>query len=227
MSNQVSLKATRRAALGRNAVKKVKAAEAVPAILYGGGTDPQPLQIERRAIDTLLSHAVGENILVNLEIEEGGAAAGRLALINEVQHHPVNRSILHVDFKAVSVNEALVAEVVIEPVGEAPGVKTGGGLLEQSLRSVEVECLPKDLPEIIEVDVSGLELGHALHVRDLPQLPGVKYTADPELTVFLVSEPKTADETASAEVAATEPEVINEKKPAEGDAAAKNEGKKD
>ena len=223
MSNQVSLKAARRSATGRNAVKKVKAAQAVPAILYGTGIEPTPLQLERRAIDNLLSHAVGENILVNLEIEDGGKSGGRLALINEVQHHPVNQSVLHVDFQAVSMNETLVAEVVIEPTGEAVGVKTGGGLLEQSLRSVEVECLPKDLPEKISVDVSNMELGSALHVSDLPALPGVKYLADAEVTVFLVSEPKVAEEAAPTEGAPTEPEVIKEKKPAEGEAEAKKE----
>jgi large subunit ribosomal protein L25 len=226
MSNQASLKATRRTALGRNAVKKIKAAQAVPAILYGQGVEPQPLQVERRAISAVLSHAVGENILVNLEIEDGGAPAPRLALINEVQHHPVNRSILHIDFQAVSTTETLVAEVPIEPVGEAVGVKTGGGLLEQSLRSLEVECLPKDLPEAIRVDVSNLGLGQALHVSDLPALDGVKYLLDGEVTVFLVSEPKVADETApGAEAAATEPEVIREKKTVEGE--AKEEAKKE
>ena len=223
MSNQVSLKASRRTAMGRNAVKKVKAAQAVPAILYGSGVEPTPLQLERRAIDNVLAHAVGENILVNLEIEDGGKSGGRLALINEVQHHPVNQSVLHVDFQAVSMNETLVAEVVIEPTGEAAGVKTGGGLLEQSLRSVEVECLPKDLPEKISVDVSSLGLGSALHVSDLPALPGVKYLADAEVTVFLVSEPKVTEEAAPAEGAPTEPEVIKEKKPAEGEAEAKKE----
>lgn len=217
MSNQVSLKASRRSALGRNAVKKVKAAQAVPAILYGTGIEPQPLQVERRAIDTLLSHAVGENILVNLEIEDGGKSASRLALINEVQHHPVSQSVLHIDFHAVSLTETLVAEVVIEPVGEANGVKNFGGLLEQSLRSIEVECLPKDLPELIRVDVSGLNLGDALHVSSLPVLPGVTYLADAEVTVFLVSEPKVADESAAAaEGGPTEPEVLREKKTEEG-----------
>ncbi len=221
MSNQASLKATRRTATGRNAVKKVKAAQAVPAILYGSGVEPTPLQVERRAIDSLLSHAVGENILVNLEIDDAGKGAKRLALINEVQHHPVNRSILHIDFQAVSMNETLVAEIVIEPVGEPNGVKNFGGLLEQSLRSVEVECLPKDLPEIIRVDVTGLNLGESLHVADLPALPGVKYVADADVTVFLVSEPKTTEEAAPTEAAATaEPEVIREKKPEEGAAEA-------
>ncbi len=221
MSNQVSLKATRRAAIGRNAVKKVKAAKAVPAILYGGGNEPEPLQVERRAIDTLLSHAVGENILVNLEIEDGGKASARLALINEVQHHPVSHTVLHVDFKAVSMNETLVAEIPIEPVGEATGVKNYGGLLEQSLRLIEVECLPKDLPEIIRVDVTDLNLGNALHVRDLPVLTGVKYLAEGEVTVFLVSESKVSEETPAAEGAPSEPEVLREKKVEEGEAAKK------
>lgn len=219
MSKQASLKATRRTAKGRNAVKNVKAAGAVPAILYGSGVEPTPLQVERRAIDGLLARAVGENILVNLEIDDAGKPANRLALINEVQHHPVDRSVLHIDFQAVSMNETLVADIVIEPVGEANGVKNFGGLLEQSLRSVEVECLPKDLPEIIRVDVSALNIGDAFHVAELPALPGVKYLADADVTVFLVSEPKTTEEAApAAEAAATEPEVIREKKAEEGGA---------
>ena len=213
MSNQVNLKATRRTALGRNAVKKIKADNAIPAILYGGGVEPQPLQVERRAIESTLAHAVGENILVNLEVADGDKAGARLALINEVQHHPVTRAILHVDFQAVSVDMALVAEIPIESVGEANGVKNSGGLLEQSLRSIEVECLPKDLPEVIQVDVSNLGINESLHVSDLPALNGVKYLADGEGTMFLVSEPKVAaDVVPGAPEAATEPEVIREKK---------------
>ncbi|MEX1010213.1 MAG: 50S ribosomal protein L25 [Chthoniobacterales bacterium] len=219
MSNRVSLKASRRTALGRNAVKKLKATQAVPAILYGLGLAPQALQLQRRAIDNLLSHAVGENILVDLEIEDGDQTGARLALINEVQHHPVSRAVLHVDLQAVSLTETLVAEVVIEAVGEAAGVKTGGGLLEHSLRTIEVECLPKDLPELVQVDVSHLGLGHSLHVSDLPVLAGVKYLADSDVTVFLVSEPKTTDDTTPTEGGPTEPEVINEKKVEEGAAA--------
>ncbi len=224
MSNQVSLNVARRTATGRNAVKKVRAAKSVPAILYGGGAEPAPLQVERRAIDTLLSHAVGENILVNLVIDDAAKGATRLALINEVQRHPVHQTVLHIDFQAVSVNEKLVAEVVIEPVGEPVGVKNFGGLLEQSLRSIEVECLPKDLPEMVRVDVTSLNVGESLHVKDLPALPGVDYVADADVTVFLVSEPKTADEAPAAAAEGTaEPEVIREKKVEEGEAPAKKD----
>jgi len=225
MAKQVKLSARPRPESGRNAVKQVRARGSVPAVIYGSRTAPANLEVPLRDLETILAHAVGENILVDLEIEDDGKGGARLALINEIQHHPVNQTVLHVDFKAVSVNETLVAEVVIESLGEAAGVKLGGGLLEQSLRSIEVECLPKDLPEKISVDVSALELGQSLHVRDLPKIAGVTYTADEDLTVFLVSEPKTTEEVAPAEGAATEPEVINEKKPAEGE--AKEEGKKD
>jgi len=220
MSKHVSLKVANRTAAGRNAVKKVRAAQAVPAILYGSEIEPALLQVERRAIDGLLAHAVGENILVNLEIEGASKGGNRLALINEVQRHPVDRTIVHVDFQVVSVNQKLVAEVVIEPVGEANGVKNFGGLLEQSLRSIEVECLPKDLPEIIRVDVSHLDLGGSLHVKDLPVLAGVEYRSEDDITVFLVSEPKTTEETTATAGTATEPEVIREKKDTEGAEAA-------
>src|SRR5690606_7872170 len=116
--------------------------------------------IDRKSIEGILAHAVGENLLVDLEIkEEKGGTLNRLAIIQEVQHHPLCGDILHVDFHAVSVDELLHTEVPVEPVGEAAGVKTHGGILEQMLRSLEIECLPKDLPEIFRVDVSNLNVG--------------------------------------------------------------------
>src|SRR5205085_2276180 len=101
-------------------------------------------------------------------IQDDGAGTSALAMIQEVQHHPLKRGLLHVDFHAVSATEKVTAEVPIEPVGEPLGVRTYGGLLEFTLRSLEVECLPKDLPEMIQVDVSGLNIGQSVHVRDLP-----------------------------------------------------------
>ena len=130
--------------------------------------------------------------------------------------------IIHVDFHAVSMTEEIEADVVLEPVGEAAGVKTHGGLLQQNMRSLGIRCLPQNLPEIITVDVSALEIGGSLHVRDIKLPEGVFATPDEELTVFLVSEPSVAEEAASAAVAAS-PEVIKEKKP---DGAAASDSKK-
>ena len=109
--------------------------------------------------------------------------------------------------------EEISAEVAIESTGEAEGVKTGGGLLEQSIRSISIRCLPQNLPEIIRVDVSALQIGGSIHVRDLPLPEGVRATSDGDLTVFIVAEPTVATEPVAAEGAPTAPEVIKEKKP--------------
>ena len=212
MAKQVKLSARPRAESGRNAVKQVRARGGVPAVIYGGKNAPSNLEVSRKELDKLLAHAVGENILVELEITEGGKTTNRLSLIQEIQHHPVRRDVTHVDFHEVSMTEEIEAEVVLEPVGEPVGVKTFGGLLQQNMRSLAISCLPQNLPEIITVDVSALNLGESLHIRDIKLPNGVTATGDEDLTVFLVSEPTVAEEPVAAE-APTAPEVINQKKP--------------
>jgi large subunit ribosomal protein L25 len=220
MAKQVKLAAERRTALGRSAVRKLKAQGAVPAIIYGAKDKPEPLQVSRRDINALLSHAAGENILVELEI----AGKNRLALVQEVQHSPVGGDVLHVDFHAVSMDEKIEAEVPLEPVGLPNGVKNFGGLLEQSVRALAIECLPKDLPDKLTVDVSALNIGDSIHVRDIPLPEGVRAKTQPDLTVFSVMAPTVEEEpvaAVAAEGAAAGPEVIREKKEEpEGAAAA-------
>jgi large subunit ribosomal protein L25 len=210
MAKQVKLSASRRSGTGRSAVRKLKARGAVPAVIYGGRQQPESLQVSKRDISHVLSHASGENILVELEIE--GEKASRLALVQEVQHSPVGGDILHIDFHAISMDEMIEADVPLQPTGTAEGVKTFGGLLEQSLRSLEIECLPKDLPDVISVDVSHLNIGDAIHVREIPLPKGVTTRISPELTVFSVLAPTVEEEVAPAEEAAAGPEVITEKK---------------
>ena len=219
MAKQVQLSARPRSESGRNAVKRVRARGSVPAVIYGHKTNPANLEVSHRDLEVLLSHAVGENILVELQIEEGSKKSTQLSLIQEVQHHPIARTILHVDFQAVSMTEEITASVSIEATGEADGVKNFGGLLEQSVRSVEVRCLPQNLPELITVDVSPLKVGDSIHIRDLPLPAGVTAVDDADLTVFIVAEPTVAAEPVAG--AAASPEVIKEKKPAEGAEAKK------
>ena len=209
MAKQVKLTAERRTALGRSAVRKLKAAGAVPAVIYGAKDEPEPLQVSRRDINAMLSHAAGENILVELEV----AGKSRLALVQEVQHAPVGGAILHIDFHAVSMDEKIQADVPLEPVGTANGVKNMGGLLEQNLRTLEIECLPRDLPDVLRVDVSGLNIGDAIHVREIPLPEGVTTRVQPDLTAFSVLAPTVEEEPAAAAAEApTAPEVIREKK---------------
>lgn len=211
MSKQVKLSARPRAEAGRNAVKQVRARGSVPAVIYGAKDAPENLEVSQKDIERLLAHAVGENILVELEINDGQKTTNRLSLIQEVQHHPVRREVIHVDFHAVSATEEIEAEIPLEPEGEAIGVKTYGGLLQQSIRALAITCLPKDLPELITVDVSHLNIGESLHVKDIKLPAGVSAAVDGELTVFLVSEPTvSAEPAAGAEAAA--PEVLKEKK---------------
>jgi large subunit ribosomal protein L25 len=217
MAKQVKLSATRRSAIGRSAVRKIKAQGGVPAVIYGGKAKPEPLQVDKRAISNMLSHASGENVLVELEID--GESGGRLALVQEVQHSPVGGEILHVDFHAVSMDEMIEADVPLEPTGTAEGVKTFGGLLEQNVRTLEIECLPRDLPDVITVDVSHLNIGDSIHVREIKLPEGVTTRVPPELTAFSVLAP-TVEEAPTATVeAAAAPEVITAKKD-EGEGAA-------
>jgi large subunit ribosomal protein L25 len=225
MATQVKLSAMRRTATGRSAVRKIKAQGAVPAIVYGARTKPEPLQIAKRDISLILSHASGENILVELEID--GEKSGRLALVQEVQHAPVGGDILHVDFHAVSMDEKIEADVPLEPTGIAEGVKTFGGLLEQALRSLAIECLPRDLPDVITVDVSHLNIGDAIHVREIPLPQGVTTRVPADLTAFSVLAPTVEEAPAAAPEAAAAPEVITAKKEEpEGAPAKEKEAKK-
>jgi large subunit ribosomal protein L25 len=209
MAKQVKLTAERRTAIGRSAVRKLKASGSVPAVMYGSKDKPEALQVSKRDINALLSHAAGENILVELEI----AGKSRLALVQEVQHAPLGGAVLHIDFHAVSQDEVIEADVPLEPVGIANGVKNMGGLLEQNLRSLAIECLPRDLPDVLRVDVSALSIGDSIHVREIQLPSGVSTRIQPDLTVFSVLAPTVEDEPVAAAVeAATGPEVIREKK---------------
>ncbi|MGI9089207.1 MAG: 50S ribosomal protein L25 [Chthoniobacterales bacterium] len=227
MAKQVKLTAERRTGLGRSAVRKLKAAGVVPAIIYGAKDKPEPLQLSRRDVSAMLSHASGENILVELEV---AGTANRLALVQEVQHSPVGGAVLHIDFHAVSMDEMIEADVPLEPTGTANGVKNFGGLLEQNLRTLEIECLPRDLPDVIKVDVSALNVGDSIHVRDLPLPTGVTTRVPADLTAFSVLAPTVEEEPVAAAEAPTAPEVIKEKKEepeaAGGAAGAKDKDKK-
>jgi len=218
MARQVKLKAEPRTNVGRSAVHKLRARGLIPAIIYGGDNKPQPLQVAARDINAMMSQASGENVLVELEI--AGEGSSRTALVQEVQHSPIGGDIRHVDFHAISMDEMIQAEVPLESTGTAVGVKTFGGLLEQSLRALAIECLPGDLPDRITVDVSQLNIGDSIHVRDIQFPPGVTPKVQPDLTAFSVVAPVVEEEpvVAEAEAVVARPEVITEKKE-EGEAA--------
>jgi large subunit ribosomal protein L25 len=218
----VSLTAYPRALIKRTRVKKLRATGRVPAVIYGRQTTPQNLEITLRDLENLIHHSASENILVDLAVE-GDARPKRLALVQEVQHHALSGKVLHVDLHEVSETEKVTITVPVESTGEAVGVKTGGGVLEHVLFKLKVRALPKDLPEVILVDVSHLEIGKAVHIGDIQPPANVEILGDKHISVLAVAAPITEAQEAADAAAATEggaqPEMIKEKK-VEGEAAA-------
>ena len=220
MAKAIQLKAHPRNVSGTVEAKKTRKAGLVPAVIYGRHlAKPQNLQLDARELKAALGKTTGEHVLVDLEITGGDKT---LALIQDVQHHALKRHIMHVDFHALRADEKMHTTVPVIAFGEASGVKNLGGILEQLLRSIEVECLPKDLPESIIVDVTPLEIGDAIHIKDLPLPAGVTALGNPETSVLHIAAPAVEEVAAPVTdaAAATEPEVIKEKKPEAGAEAA-------
>lgn len=215
MAKKVQLKVKARTESGRGAVKRLRATGVVPGVIYGAHTKPLNVAVAVEELEKVLHDATSENVLVDLQIEEGGTTKNRLALIQEVQHHPYEDVVLHIDFHEVLATEKLHTRVPVRPVGEPAGVKTGGGILEYVMRDLHVECLPQDLPEVIEVNVEKLEIGQSIHIGDIAAPAGVALVDDKGQTVFLVAAPITEEELAAMTEAAAapsaEPEVITAK----------------
>jgi large subunit ribosomal protein L25 len=226
----VSLKVYPRKATGRIALRPLRNQGRIPAVIYGAGQPSQSLEVDSKELTTVLQQHVSETLLVDLNVDSD-ARPQRLALVQEVQHHPLSREVVHVDFHEVSADEPVVVSVPVESEGEALGVKTGGGVLEHVMHKIKIRALPRDLPEAIVVDVTELAVGRSIHVSDVKVPEGVEILASEELVVLACAEPRTE---AEAEVAETveaaptgEPEVIKEKKDDDGqEGAAAKEGEK-
>lgn len=218
MAKTIQLKAEPRAAAGTTASKAVRKAGKVPAIIYGRHQKPQSLQIDAQELSLALRKVAGEHILVNLDIAGAGSA---LALIQDVQHHPVKRHIVHLDFHALKEDEAMHTTVPVIGFGEPDGVKNSGGLLEQIIRSLDVECLPKDLPESVTIDVSTMKVGDTIHVNQVALPAGVTVRNSADAVVFHCAAPKVEEAAAPAAEGAASPEVLKEKKAEEKKPEAK------
>ena len=230
MARQIELKADARTETGKDAVKRLRMKDVVPAVVYGAkeqASDRTPnamnIAVSRPELARVLHHVRGANVLVNLQVAEGGAMKNRLTLIKEVQYHPVTDQILHVDFHEVSATQKLRTTVPVQAVGEPIGAKEGG-VLEFVMRELRVECSPKDLPEVIEINVEKLAIGQSIQVGAVVAPPGVMLLDNKEQAVFTVAAPMAEEEVVVAPVegAAAEPEVITAKK-AEGEEGEEEE----
>lgn len=217
----LALNAFSRTQKRRKGSKAVRASGRIPANIYGRHNPPQNLEVDGKEFDNLVHSAHSEIILVDLTVA-GDAKPQRLALVQAVQHHPLSGKVLHVDFHEVHHDERVTIQVPLEPVGEAVGVKSGGGVLEHVLFKLRVRGLPKDLPVRIDVDVSALEIGKSIHIGEVTVPAGVEVLGDKKAPVFTVAAPKSEEAEAAATPAegdAKQPEMIKEKKE-DGAAAA-------
>lgn len=196
--NKYQLTVSNREGTGRSASRRLRKAEKIPAILYGKHTKPESLAINAPEFVKLLKEISGRAALIELKRPAGEPA---ISFLQEVQRDPITDKYLHLDLHEVKMDEKFEIRVPIRLVGEAAGVKVGGGILETSSFVLRVRCLPKDLPSIIEVDVSGVELGQTVHVSDMKKLPGVEFLDQPNQPVVSCIEPAAEEVAAVVETA--------------------------
>ncbi len=211
----------------KNHARRVRVAGKIPAVVYGAGQEAVAVTIDPKVVTRILHSESGHNTIFDLNVE--GAALVK-AMIVDWQHEPIKGRLLHIDFKRIAMDKAMRVSVPVQLTGSPVGVRVGGGVLDQIMREVEIECLPADIPDHLDVDVTDLELYGAIHISDLPHSGSVKYLGEDSALVAhvtLVKEEAVAD--AVAAPAAAEPEVAKKGKgdaPAADAAAAKPDAKK-
>ena len=208
-----NLSVSKRENSGKGVARSLRASGRVPAIIYGHGREPQALSINTRDLEKLLEHISAENTVIDLDVD----GTNSRTLIREIQRHPFKRQILHVDFQELVAGEKVIVRVPVILIGVPDGVRMDGGILDQTMRELEVEVDPANIPNHIEVDVTKMVIGSSMHVSDITLPEGVEVVAEEDASVAVVSAPRAAVEAAATEeaVAGAEPEVIRAKKPEE------------
>lgn len=208
---KVTLTAKKRTLEGSSNARRIRKTGALPAVIFGAEKEPVSVEVNTHDFEQILHHSASESMLIEVDVEGEGSVR---VLVKDVQHHPVTSDLLHVDLLRVTAGKAIAVEIQLELVGEAAGVKAGG-TVDHVMHSIAVECLPKDLVEKIEIDVSEMEIGDALHVSDLGLGAKFKAMVDADAIVATVAAPRVEEEEEAEEGAAegsAEPEVITEKK---------------
>lgn len=218
---QAVLKGQVRTQFGTGAAKRLRRQRLIPAIVYGGESGPTAVTVNPLEMMKLLGGGGGENVLITLALD-GDGERSRTVIVKGLQRDPVRGGPLHADFLEVSMQRKIKVQIPLRLTGEAVGVKLKGGLLEQHLREVTVECLPGAIPSHIEVEIGQLDLGHSIHVRELAIAGDIRVVDDPARPVVTVLIQRVAAEGAAAatEEKTAEPEVVGKK-----DAKEAKEGK--
>jgi large subunit ribosomal protein L25 len=202
-----TLNATPRTGSGKGVARKLRASGKVPAVMYGHGDRTIPLSVDAHELDILLHSISVDNTVIGLKTDDG---AETKVLIRDVQMHPFKPHALHVDFIQLHAGERIHLRIPVRLVGTPEGVHAHGGVMDQVIYDLDVECLPDQIPEAAEVDVSGLQIGDSARVGDL-ELKGVRILTDSDLPIVSVLPPTVSHEEAPPTDAPAEPEVIGKK----------------
>ena len=210
----------------KNAARRVRAKGKIPAVVYGAAEPAVALEVDPRQIQRILHSESGHNSIFDLEVS--GATAK--AMIVDWQYEPIKGTLIHIDFKRIALDKPIRVEVPIQFTGVAIGVKTQGGILDQTLREVELECLPADIPSHIDVDISELTFGMVLRVSDLPHSDKLRFLTPEDTPIAHVTSvkeevaPAAETEAADAAAAPAEPEVVKKGKQETAEAAPAEKG---
>jgi large subunit ribosomal protein L25 len=213
---RIDLETQLREEKGKQPVKRLRLGGLIPAVVYKGGGDSLSLKLSLKDLMKVIGTKAGVNVIINLKIE-GKAKKDKTVMIKEIQKNPVKGDIIHVDFNEISLTETSRFKVKLEPKGESAGVKEGG-TLERIIWEIDVECLPTQIPEKLEVDISALKIGDSVFVKDIKPVEGVKILQDPSMIAMSVKPPfveKAAEAVPAEGAAPEEPELIRKKKEAE------------
>lgn len=200
MAKNTTLKAAPRLRSGSGKLKQMRREGWLPSVVYGRGVVNENLKVDAKTFSELMAHSSSDSILINLDVEGEGV---RSVFLKTIQHDPLTGHALHVDFLAVDDKTEITANIPIHLLGESKGVKAGG-ILEQYAHTIEVSCLPKDLPEVLEKDITHLVEGDSLHVGELDFPVGVKATHAEDVVVAHIGKPAAlvSEQAAAAPVAA-------------------------
>ena len=203
------LKAQARSARGKNVNRRLRTTGKIPAVVYGPGRQPVAISIDPDDVMNLLHSEAGRNTIVGMSVD---GAEQNNAMLKDYQLDPVQGNLIHADFLEIAMDRILQLEVSIDLVGEAEGVKIGGGIMDFVTRSIEVECMPSDIPESIKVDVSALNINDYIRVKNLQTDSKVKVLSEPEVVIVTVVPPAKEEEPEEEVVETAEPEVIKKGK---------------
>jgi len=220
----VALTAQSRKATGKGAARTLRRQALIPAVFYGPEVDPVNLSLNYRDLEKLIRTGAGENVIIDLAIETGESTLSHRAMLKEIQMDPVKQTILHVDLYEISMDKKIEVEVPITLTGTAKGVSDEGGILQQVSRTLEISCLPDNIPDAFELDVSDLNIGDSLHVSDLKIPQDIEVLVEGELTIATVVPPTKVEE---IEPEVPEEEEEREEVEAEEVAETEEEGEKE